>query len=254
VGASSPAIFDLTNGVVLAQGNFSADIEPYGNGWYRCYGTFTAASTVTSFIYIRGADSLGNAAYDGDGTSGFYVYGAQLEQGSYPTSYIPNHSGGSVTRGADLATGAGDATTFNDSEGVLYAEINALKYPVDVNNWLSITDGTNANSVAIQFETNSTLSGRIEVGGVNQAFITTSVDYSNFIKVAFKYKENDFAWWVNGVEVGTDSSGITFPSNTLNSLQFAYGSGGNNWAGNVKQVLVFNEALSDADLATLTTL
>ena len=119
---------------------------------------------------------------------------------------------------------------------------------------MTITDGTNANSVAIQFETNSTLSGRIEVGGVNQAFITTSVDYSNFIKVAFKYKENDFAWWVNGVEAGTDSSGITFPSNTLNSLQFAYGSGSNNWAGNVKQVLTFNTALSDEELATLTTL
>jgi hypothetical protein len=143
---------------------------------------------------------------------------------------------------------------INSTEGVLYAEINALKYPVDVNNWLTITDGTNANSVGIQFETNGKATGRIEVGGVGQASITTSVDYSNFIKVAFKYKENDFAWWVNGVEVGTDLSGITFPSNTLNSLQFAYGAGGNNWNGNVQNVMVFPTVLSDDELATLTTI
>ena len=54
-----------------------------------------------------------------------YIYGAQVEQGSYPTSYIPTN-GTTVTRLAETANGAGDASTFNDSEGVLMAEISAF--------------------------------------------------------------------------------------------------------------------------------
>jgi hypothetical protein len=249
------ANFDLENGVITSEvGDVSPKIEYYGNGWYKCSATATSTQTSTEAFYltiVENGQSSRTQSYQGDGTSGIYIFGAQVEAGSYPTSYIPT-SGTTATRSAETCNNAGDVNTFNDSEGVLFAEINALKYPVDVNNWLSITDGTNANSVAIEFETTGTAIARIEVGGVGQAYLTTQVDYSNLIKVAFKYKENDFAWWVNGVEVGTDSSGITFPSNTLNSLQFAYGSGGNNWAGNVKQLQYFDTALNDSDLETLT--
>jgi hypothetical protein len=217
--------------------------------WTRVQLTQTPASTSNFSLgfRLRGNEATAN-------TASFYAWGMQLEQNSsYATSYIPTTTA-AVTRNADAISKTGISSLINSTEGVLYAEINALKYPIDFNNWLTITDGTNANSVGIVFETTGTATARIEVGGVSQAYITTSVDYSNFIKVAFKYKENDFAWWVNGVEVGTDLSGITFPSNTLNSLQFAYGSGSNKWAGNVKLLAVFNEALSDSELETLTTL
>jgi hypothetical protein len=218
--------------------------------WQRFEFTSTSAAT-TGYIgvgFFQG--STGTSIASGEILE---VWGAQIELGSYSTSFIPTTTA-SVTRNQDQCVKTGISSLINSTEGVLYAEINALKYPVDVNNWLTITDGTNANSVGIQFETNGKATGRIEVGGVGQASITTSVDYSNFIKVAFKYKENDFAWWVNGVEVGTDLSGITFPSNTLNSLQFAYGAGGNNWKGNVQNVMVFPTVLSDDELATLTTI
>jgi hypothetical protein len=67
-------------------------------------------------------------SYSGDGTSGVYIFGAQLEEGSYPTSYIQSEAGGTVSRVADAVTGAGDATLFSsvNSSGVLYAEIAAL--------------------------------------------------------------------------------------------------------------------------------
>jgi len=250
------ANFDLENGVVGSVGAATtSSIQSVGNGWYRCSMTATATATVSSaafFVILINNASSGRAEVNTLATS-VYLWGAQLEQGSYPTSYIPTTTA-AVTRNADAISKTGISSLINSTEGVLYAEINALKDPVDVNNWLTITDGTNANSVGIVFETNGKATGRIEVGGVGQASITTSVDYSNFIKVAFKYKENDFAWWVNGVEVGTDLSGITFPSNTLNSLQFAYGSGSNKWVGNVKLLAVFNEALSDSELETLTTI
>jgi len=234
--------------VNCTQVGVTTEIASSINGYDRFSATLSITDGALSSIlrfYFGGVIGTGN--------SSVAYWGHQLEAGSYPTSYIPT-SGSTVTRTADAISKTGISSLINSTEGVLYAEINALKYPVDVNNWLTITDGTNANSVGIQFETNGKATGRIEVGGVGQASITTSVDYSNFIKVAFKYKENDFAWWVNGVEVGTDLSGITFPSNTLNSLQFAYGSGSNKWVGNVKLLAVFNEALSDSELETLTTI
>ena len=252
--------FDLENGVVGTESNGTGYIEALANDWFRCSILITTDGTATSlnsYSYLADADN--NESYTGDGTSGVYLFMAQLEESSVATSPTFTDTtlaaeGSTTTRLADVVTGAGDVNTFNDSEGVLFAEISALVNPVTFNNWLTITDGTNANSVSIVFETTGAAIGRIEVGGVGQAYITTSVDYSNLIKVAFKYKENDFAWWVNGVEVGTDSSGITFPSNTLNSLQFSYGSGGNNWVGNTKQLQYFDTALTDAELQALTTL
>ena len=102
----------------------NSSIDDIGNGWYRC--SMTINSSNTSFqnqIYLSNAD--GSFSYTGDGTSGVYIYGSQLEAGSYPTSYIPT-SGSAVTRVADVCEGAGNSEVFNDSEGVLYAEISAL--------------------------------------------------------------------------------------------------------------------------------
>ena len=55
----------------------------------------------------------------------YMLWGFQLEQSSFPTSYIPTTEG-SATRSAETANNSGDASTFNDSEGVLMAEISAL--------------------------------------------------------------------------------------------------------------------------------
>ena len=69
-------------------------------------------------------NTASDSSYVGDGSS-FYLWGAQLEQGSYPTSYIPTY-GVSQTRAQDICNGAGDVNTFNSTEGVLYTEISAL--------------------------------------------------------------------------------------------------------------------------------
>ena len=114
-------IFDLTGSGSINSNtaNLNASIEPLTNGWFRVSATDTAAATASTRIYLRTSPTASIANYAGNGTDGAYFYGFQLEEGSYPTSYIPNHSGGSVTRGADRA----DLTKAVVSEGSLFISV-----------------------------------------------------------------------------------------------------------------------------------
>jgi len=89
-GTYNFAVFDLTNGVVYAQGGsniISTKIEAYTNGWYKCSSTFTTAfGNIASYIALQNG---GLDSYLGDGTSGIYIYGAQLEASASATEYIP---------------------------------------------------------------------------------------------------------------------------------------------------------------------
>ena len=208
-------------------------------------------------LISTGSNVIGNVAFYGTSTSqSFTLKYCQFEQGSYPTSYIPNHSGtGSVTRGADVCGDAGDASTFNSTEGVLFAEIAAL---ADDGTYrlMNIIDVSNTNNfIYLGYKNDSnTIRTRIEVGGI----ASTDMEYvlsneTEFNKIAVKWKTNDFALWVNGVEVATDSSGVSFTANTLDKLSFDR-NGGLEFNGKVNALQVYKEALTDAELATLTTI
>ena len=176
------------------------------------------------------------------------IYGAQLEQGGYATSYIPT-SGSAVTRVAETANGAGDASTFNDSEGVLMAEISALNDDL-TNRIISISDGSGSNRVLVKFDNSSNLIQGACTATTDQAELSFSTDIMLNSKIAFKYKVNDFSLWVNGFKVDTDLVGIT-PS-SLDTLNFDNGSGGSDFYGKTKQIQYFDSALNDSDLETLT--
>ena len=179
------------------------------------------------------------------------IWGAQSEALSYATSYIPTY-GSTVTRAAETLTGSGNSTLINSTEGVLYAEIAAL---VDDNSAREITlsDGTADNRIELRY---GAASNRIQLvarsGGVVQASLTNSTNnILNFNKVAVKWKANDFALWINGIEQGADTSGST-PIG-LNELQFNQGDGaGGEFLGKVKALAVFDRALTDQELTDLT--
>jgi hypothetical protein len=248
------AYYNVSNGILGNSGSpDKAKIEDYGNGWYRLSLVInTTQNTGSATFRIQLAKGDNNPASTYEGTEKSIIFGAQLEQQSYATSYIPTN-GSSVTRAADVGGGTGDlSNVINSTEGVLYAEIAALADDATYR-ILSLSNGTACERVYMQYtNASNTVSVVVKNGCVTQAnMVYVLDDATNFSKVAIKYKANDFALWVNGVERNTDTSG-SVPTG-LNTLAFN-NSGGTVFYGNVKSVAVFKEALSDTELQELTTL
>ena len=259
-GGTNSANFDLSNGTILASSvGITAKIENYGNGWYRCSITGVApAATIYPNVGPTTSSTTDNQ-YTGNGTDGLYLWGAQLELGSYPTSYIPNFGTAlGVTRSAETCNNAGNVNTFNDSEGVLFAEIAYLKdrgnsSPFKLER-ISISDSTDTNRL---FISNTTNANEIQVFVRNAVGISfnktvTISDNTLYNKIVLKYKANDFALWINGFELETDNTYSYVPSG-LSVLKFQGASAGAYvFEGNTKQIQYFDSALIDSELETLT--
>jgi hypothetical protein len=180
------------------------------------------------------------------------VWGAQSEDLSYATSYIPTY-GSTVTRATETLTGSGNSTLINSTEGVLYTEIAALADD-GTNRSIAICDGSTSNRVNILYsDITNEIRAIVVVGGSTkfdeEYTITSTLDYH---KVALKYKANDFALWIDGVERFTDTSGDIFAQYTLDELSFNIGGDLFPFYGNCKALAVFDEALTDDELELLT--
>lgn len=176
----------------------------------------------------------------------------QIEQGSYATSYIPT-SGSTATRSADICNNSGTSADINSEEGVLFAELATLDKDDTSSRRISISDSTTNNVIRLTFDVASNrLYAVVYKSGTIWATYTTLSNSEDFNKVALKYKPSDFDFYVNGVKVQQQSSGATFDAGTMSEVAFDNGSGGNLFYGKIKQLIVFNEALSDSELETLT--
>ena len=190
---------------------------------------------------------------DNGGTATEYkVWGAQMEQLSYATSYIPTN-GSTVTRDAETCTGAGEAQDFNSEEGVLYAEIAALDDSTTTTIF-SLSNGTNANTLYMGFSsTSNTIQAQLVVGNVAQTNMNYVVtDRTQFNKVAVLYQNNNHKMYINGSEVAVDTSGSVPSANTFDRLNFDFGQGSFDFYGKCKAIRVYKKALSDSELKTLT--
>ncbi len=240
---------NFTGGIVDLGDEGSGDTTPslstVGSEWVRVSRTITTTSTKT-FLDIQ-------LNFTGS-TNKVGIWGLQLEAGSQPTSYIQTTGTAAVTRTVDYASDAGNEALFNDSEGTLFIEAAALgndnTYRV-----LNISDGTTANRVLIQLGNNNNQIRADVVATTTQAsFSTTSYNFTNYNKIALKYKDNDTALFINGVQIGSTATGKTMPTG-LDRIDFQNGNLGSTFyfRGKLKQLMYFDTALTNAELITLTT-
>jgi hypothetical protein len=215
-------------------------IENYGNGWYRhiLTRTFTAtASTTLQYIVATVGTHI--------------IWGAQIEAGSYATSYIPTLSA-SVTRVADAASKTGISSLIGQTEGTIFLDVRAV-LDTTTNQDYSVSDGTTNNRALIRLN-NSGLINAIGVFGGSVEFNMGTTPYvaGSRYKIALAYKLNDIALYVNGVQAATDNTATI--SGTLSRFGFDVGTGVAPIISPVNQALIFKTRLTNAQLAELTTL
>jgi len=186
-----------TTGEIINSSDINASVQPYQNGWYRASFSATADASANGNIYLRLIDGT-SINYTGDGTSGIYIWGAQLEQGSFPTSYIPTQSA-TRTRNPDNAqiTGKNFSDFYRQDEGSFFSsfKINAL----NLNGFpgvFYVDDGTISNSIGVYVND----AGDDKIGseayalGIGQyhLFSNSAVIPNMINKVCNSYKINNF--------------------------------------------------------------
>jgi hypothetical protein len=188
--------FDLINGTATGTG---ASIENYGNGWYRCIVTYDGGGANVANGLMGIPTSGTTFSYTGDGTSGIFVWGAQLETGAVATSYIPTTTG-TITRNADVITFANASEYIGQTEGTLYAEVD-YKSIATTKSIIAINDGTADNRIQVRFASTTVFNLRIVIGGASNDYnvtISPALSASGSFKVALAYKQNDYVLAVNG--------------------------------------------------------
>jgi hypothetical protein len=248
---ASTSYFDLENGVVGSTSADSLSIHSYNNGWYRCEVKFTH-----SIGNVRMYPAVGDGSPSGgSGGEGIYIQNAQLEAGSYATSYIPT-SGSAVTRSADVCANAGNEQVFNDSEGVLMVEINALS-DLDDTRYVTLNEGTSAvNRLSIQYRNSGEL--RLYNGGTSTAqmiYRDSSANLTENLKIAIKYgtTSSSYKVYINGISKTIASAFVATAMSGLDNIKFIDANGvGSPFRGKIKQLKYYNTALTDQELQALT--
>ena len=197
-GSGGNATFNLTTGVATLNSGVSASMQNYGNGWWRCRLTYTAIITGNFNVQVRLCDASGNSSYNGTGNQGAYIFGAQLEVGSVPTSYIPTVAS-SVTRGAETISKTGVSSLIGQTEGTIYAEA-VYSSIASTKTLVAINDGTVDNRIALRIVSTTSISATVVVANISYTISATipAIPSSGVVKMALGYKANDYALAING--------------------------------------------------------
>lgn len=217
------ASFNLATGAIgvaaantgLATGA-AAWIEEFPNGVYRCSlaGKPSTGGTQTiGRIFLRPA-STGSSIYQGDGVSGLYLWGYNHTASTLPMSYIKTVAS-QVTRTADvgLVTGTDFSDFFNAEEGTLYTQTSAKNMiAAAVSNEVSLNNAANTNTVGTRTGTGS-VQPSVDLFAVDSGSTTwdspnIDVTEGSIVRMALRYKTNDFAGYVNGAISGTASIAV----------------------------------------------
>jgi hypothetical protein len=193
-------------------------------------------------------------SYIGDGTSGIFIWGAQVEAGSFATSYIPTVAS-LVTRSADVATmtGTNFSSWYNQSEGTFVADFDVLSAAAAYNKpVITSNDGTLNNRILLAVSVSSQPSLTVTTGGVFQGTLANSAVTNNtVVKTALAYKVSDFAVASNGATPVTQATG-NVPTALTRFEIGAQVAGATYLNGHIRQIAYYNTRLPNAQLQALT--
>ena len=280
-----------SNVSISPSGNLDADRVNFASNNKAIYKNITATGTHRFSIYLKGEGSnigkqiqllIGNVGgtvnvtltsqwqrFTTDASTSTYVgvakigalqadsvliWGSQLESGSYATSYIPTVAS-TVTRNADVISKTGISSLIGQTEGVLFTDFVCNGFQ-NYGTPLSVNNSSTSNNIWITTFANGNIRAELYNGAVQASIIYTGGVIGQRYKLAFAYKTNDFAMYVNGSLVGTDVSGTTFSGTTLSRLDFDLGNSALYSLSLIKvnQVILFPNRLTNSELAQLTTI
>jgi hypothetical protein len=253
-GATSYRVwFNLTTGEIgVTAAGVTASIQYVGNGWYRCSVTRLTTVFSNSLSAIQSANADGVQSYTGDGVSGSYIWGAQLEAGDFATPYIPTVAS-TVARSADVAvmTGENFSRWFRADEGSFVAEFSMTGVNASAGGSAvySVNDGTTSNRIRLNYTGSTTLTADIAVGGTAQVALTSTTALSTFAKHGLAYKTNDSSSTINGGAVGTDTV-CTVPVVSQFQIGLLVSTGPMN--GYIKSLSYYPARLTNAQLQAVT--
>ena len=234
-----------------ASGTYS--VTNVGNGWWRISCSLTSVGTNGYFEIYPRSTAGNNASFAGNGTDGVLIWGAQIEAGSFPTSYIPTTTA-AVTRSADVCqiTG-GDFTSFwNASEGSFVTEADSIGYATTGSDRYIIafnSSGTANISHAI-FLPSTGLTFDVYNSAIQARISNTQPNAGVVFKLASAYKVNDFAASLNGGAVQTDTSG-TVP--TITNVGIGHYPSFNQYSNcHIARLRYYNTRLTNSQLQGLT--
>ena len=248
--AGTEVYYNLSNGSVLNEYLAIGEIEPYGNDWYKC---IYKVNTTPNFVSIFTSTDGSSVSHQGDGTSGVYIYGAQLEQGSYPTSYIPT-MGSAVTRGRDFMneqisglTSLEQGTFFLDFDRGL-TTATARDASTDGFNYRSTGSFPSANAIEISTEPDGLvrLAIRTPQGFTGNTYRNNTLSR---YKMLVKWDGSEVKCFVNGVQ--EYNSSVLWGQMTAPLQYIGYNA---SFRKSVNQVLTFPSALTDSECIALTTI
>jgi len=242
-------IFDLNLGTVVSTGTGmkNATIVNYGNGWYRISVTSNGITGFKAFAFALINDS-GNISFAGNGNYGVFIYGAQAEAGSYATSYIPTTTA-SVTRNEDHCVKTSATALIGQTEGTIFADVNYDN--VEAQSMFLLGDTSSAGFIYILRTSTGNIVLDVYDSYTGQASITkTGNNYGRF-KIAVGYKANDFVMYINGVLIGTDTSGVV-PATSI--VRFESSAAATSYTQKPNTFALWKTRLTNQELITLTTI
>jgi hypothetical protein len=243
---SPVATFNPVSGSVVASGDCVASVENYGNGWFRCRMTATADVAGTSFFGVYPTSGT-TVSYIGNGSGSVQVWGAQVEASSIPTSYIPT-TAAPVTRNADVINLSGAVSgCIGQTEGTIYAEVD-FRNVQDILGVLQLFQDSN-NRFGFAYVTNAFQLYCFTAG--NLTVNINAIRGAGIYKLAGAYANNDWVFYVNGTQIGTDTSSAV---PTTSRIDLGDIPGLARFNNRIRAAALYTTRLTNAELAALTTL